>query len=315
MDALADLLSGPRAQGAFLIRSVMTAPWSMRIEDGSPLTAFAVVRGHAWVHPDAGEAVDLRAGDVAIARGPDPYLVADDPTTPPQVVIGPGQECRTVYGEPLQEKWSLGVRSWGNSVDDKTAHGETVLLTGTYQGAGEVSRRVLDTLPTLAVLRAADWNCPVLALLEAEIVKDGPGQEVVLDRLLDLLTISVLRAWFARADVDVPLWYRADADPVVGHALRLIHHNPAHPWTVAALATECGVSRAVLARRFSDLVEEPPMSYLTGWRLAVAADLLQAGDVTLDAVARRVGYGTGFALSAAFKRVRGVRPSAYRLAG
>ncbi|HEY5854711.1 MAG TPA: AraC family transcriptional regulator [Aldersonia sp.] len=310
MDALADLLSGPRAKGAFLVRSIMTAPWSMRIEDRAPLTVFAVVHGAAWVRPDDGAAIELRAGDVVLARGPDPYLVADDPATPPQVVIGPGQECRTLYGEPLQEKWRLGVRSWGNS-----RNGETVLLTGTYQMAGEVSRRVLDSLPTLAVLRAAEWNCPVLPLLEAEIVKDDPGQEVVLDRLLDLLTISALRAWFARADADVPGWYRADADSLVGHALRLIHHNPAHPWTVAALAAGCGVSRAVLARRFADLVGEPPMSYLTGWRLAVAADLLQEGDETLDAVARRVGYGSGFALSAAFKRVRGVRPSASRLAG
>jgi AraC-like DNA-binding protein len=105
-----------------------------------------------------------------------------------------------------------------------------------------------------------------------------------------------------------PGWYRARSDPVVGRALKMLHHNPAHPWTVAALAAQTGVSRAALARRFAELVGEPPMTFLTNWRLALAADLLRAPDTTLSAVARQVGYGSPFALSAAFKRVRGVAP-------
>jgi AraC-like DNA-binding protein len=101
---------------------------------------------------------------------------------------------------------------------------------------------------------------------------------------------------------------------VVGAALRLLHDEPAHPWTVAALAARTGVSRAALARRFSDLVGEPPMTYLTDLRLALAADLLREPDATVAAVARRVGYGSAFALSAAFKRERGVSPQEHRAA-
>jgi AraC-like DNA-binding protein len=101
---------------------------------------------------------------------------------------------------------------------------------------------------------------------------------------------------------------RAHGDPVVGPALRMLHADPAHPWTVAALATRTGVSRAALARRFTDLVGEPPMTYLTCLRLDLAADLLREPDATLGAVARRVGYGSAFALSAAFKRERGTSP-------
>ncbi|MEV4377253.1 AraC family transcriptional regulator [Streptosporangium sp. NPDC049644] len=307
MDALTDLLDGPRARGAFLLRSILSPPWSLRIRDRAPLALAAMVRGEAWVVPDGGEAVRLGPGDVAIIRGPDPYTVADDPATPPQVVIHPGQHCTTLDGRDLAQAMDLGVRTWGNSPD-----GSAVILTGAYQMRGEISRRLLEALPTLLVLPEGAWSCPIIPLLADEIVKDEPGQEAVLDRLLDLLLIAVLRAWFSRPEAGAPAWYRAHSDPVVGKALRMLHNNPAHPWTVAALAAGAGVSRAALARRFTELVGESPMAFLTGWRLAMAADLLRETDATVGAVAAQVGYGSSFALSTAFKRVRGVSPQGYR---
>jgi AraC-like DNA-binding protein len=306
MDPLAALLDGPRAHGAFLLRSLLTPPWSLRIEDRAPLTIVAVVRGDAWVVPDGGEPVSLAEGDVAIARGPDPYVVADDPATPPQALILPGEECRTPDGGHLTALTDLGVRTWGHGLD-----GPTVMLTGTYGMTGEVSRRLLAALPPLIVLRRADWASPLVPVLAAEIVRDVPGQETVLDRLLDVLLISALRGWFDRADA--PAWYRAHTDPVVGQALRMLQHQPDEPWTVAKLAANIGVSRAALARRFTGAVGEAPMTYLTGWRLALAADLLrQHPEHTIGAVARHVGYGSAFALSTAFKREYGVSPQAYR---
>lgn len=130
-------------------------------------------------------------------------------------------------------------------------------------------------------------------------------------RLLDRLLIAVLRAWFSRPEAEAPAWYRAYSDPMVGRALRMLHNNPLHP--VATLAAELGVSRAGLARRFTELVGEPPMAFLTGWRLALAADLLREPDATVGAVARQVGYGSPFALSTAFKRVRGISPQQHRV--
>ncbi|MGN9841434.1 AraC family transcriptional regulator [Nonomuraea sp. H19] len=301
MDQLAALLDGPRARGAFLLRCILDPPWSMRIQDEAPLAVTAVVRGKAWVVLDEGEPVRLLPGDVAINRGPEPYIVADDPGTEPQIVIHPGQHCTTLDGESLYQAMDLGVRTWGNDLD-----GETVLLTGVYSMQGEVSRRLLEALPPLLVQPGG----PIISLLGTEIVKDEPGQEAVLDRLLDLLLIAVLRAWFAT--YEAPAWYRAMSDPIVGKAMRMLHNNPAHPWTVAALAAEVGVSRASLARRFTELVGEPPMAFLTDWRLALAADLLREPDATVGSVARKVGYGSPFALSAAFKRVRGVSPQEYR---
>ena len=307
MDAMAGLLDGPRARGAFLLRSSLDPPWSLRIQDEAPLTLVAVVRGQAWIIPDGGNAVRLDRGDVAIVRGPDPYTVADHPATPPQAIIHPGQRCTTPGGQDLRQMTELGVRTWGNS-----SNGATVLLTGTYQLDGEVSQRLLRALPGLLVLPDGDWDCPLIPLLADEIIKDEPGQQAVLDRLLDLLLIAVLRAWFARPQAGAPGWYRAYGDPVVGRALRLLHHNPAHPWTVAELAGATSVSRASLARRFNELVGEPPMTFLTGWRIALAADLLREPSATVGAVASQVGYGSPFALSAAFKRIRGISPQQHR---
>jgi AraC-like DNA-binding protein len=309
MDAVAGLLDGPRARGAFLLRSTMDPPWSLRIEDEAPLTLVAIVRGSAVVVPEGGEPVWLRAGDVAIMRGPDPYLVADDPATPPQAIILPGGACRTPDGQELKLMDFLGTRNWGNSPD-----GETVMLTGTYLLEGEISGRLLRALPPLLVLEGDAWETPLIDLLAEEIVKDQPGQEAVLDRLLDLLLIAVLRTWFARPEAEAPGWYRAYADPIVGPALKALHHDPAHPWTVEELARGAGVSRAALARRFNDLVGEPPMAFLTGWRIALAADLLLEPDATVGSVAAKVGYGSPFALSTAFKRLRGMSPKQYRVA-
>ncbi|GAA3210694.1 AraC family transcriptional regulator [Actinocorallia longicatena] len=308
MDALAGLLDGPRARGAFLLRSVLSPPWSMRIQDRAPLTVVAVVQGHAWIVRGDADAVRLGKGDVAIVRGPDPYLVADSPGTEPQIIIHPGQACTTVDGESLAQAMDLGLRTWGND-----PFGETVMLTGTYETAGEISGRLMAALPGLIVLPADSWESHLIPLIREEIGRDEPGQEAVLDRLLDLLLIAIVRTWFARPGTPAPGWYRAQADAVVGRALRMLQNNPAHPWTVELLAGEIGISRAALARRFTDLVGEPPMTFLTGWRLSLAADLLlDEPAATLEAVAARVGYGSAFALSAAFKRVRGISPQEHR---
>jgi AraC-like DNA-binding protein len=309
MDAVAGLLDGPRARGAFLLRTSMAPPWSLRIRDEAPLTLCAIVRGDAWVVPDGGAPVRLAPGDAAVFRGPDHYTVADDPATPPQVVVHPGQRCTTPDGRDLSAAMSLGVRTWGNSPD-----GATVMLTGTYQVDGEVSGRLLRALPPLLVIRGDAWSSPLIPLLASEIVVDEPGQEAVLDRLLDLLLIAALRAWFARPEAEAPGWYRAYADPVVGPALRLMHNAPERPWTVAELASAARASRAALARRFTELVGEPPMTFLAGWRIALAADLLLEPGATVGSVAPKVGYGSPFALSAAFKRLRGVSPREFRAA-
>lgn len=175
-----------------------------------------------------------------------------------------------------------------------------------------MSRRLLTALPRLVVVAAAEQENSAITLLRGELIRDAPGRQAVLDRLLDLALLTTLRSWFESGSSQRPSWFVAQTDPVAGPALGLMHDRPADPWTVAELANALGVSRAALARRFRELVGEPPMTYLAGWRLTLAADLLRSTDSTLESIARRVGYANAFALSAAFKRMNGLSPSQYR---
>jgi AraC-like DNA-binding protein len=200
-----------------------------------------------------------------------------------------------------------GVRTWGND-----PQGAMVFLVGAYEHLSDISDRLLRALPPVLTLSRSDWESPLVALLCDEVIIDEPGQAAVLDRLLDLLITAVLKSWFARQDTQRPAWWRYQGDRIVERALRIMHDQPAYPWTLATLASETGASRASLARRFHDLVGEPPMTFLKHWRMAMAADLLCQPDETVGSVAEKVGYATPYAFSAAFKRVRGLSPTRHR---
>ncbi len=323
MDAIDAVLDGPRARGAFLLKAVFSGSWSIGIEDRSPLAILVMVRGRATLRapgddpqaprgPSASEV--LSGGDVVVLREPAPYVVADSAETEVSVRILPGQVCVDPEGRLLAEEMSLGVRTWGNArlhgrdaareVDEATGADETtVMLIGTYERETSVGALLLSRLPTVSVLHGLD--SPLVGLLATELVKDRPGQTAVLDRLLDLLVVTCLRdAIEASAG--------PGSDPVVDHAVRALEEHPERPWTVQSLADLVGLSRAALARRFTAQVGDPPLTYLTRWRLALAADLVAGTDLTLAAVAARVGYANAFALSTAFKRAYGVPPARFR---
>lgn len=307
MDTLARLLETPRARDAFSLRVVMSSPWSLRILAESPLTLLVGVKGETWIVPDDGEPVCISPGDVAVTRAPDHYNVADAPDTPPNVIIHPRQRCCDLAGNSVLEKMTHGVRTWGND-----PAGSTVFVVGAYEQPSDTSDRLLRALPPALSLSKAHWESPLIPLLLDEVVKDEPGQAAVLDRLFDLLLTAVLKAWFAQHGSNRPAWWQFQGDRVVERALRLMHDDAAHPWTVVELASELGVSRASLARRFHECVGEPPMSFLKNWRMAMAADLLRNPAETVSSVAEKVGYATPFAFSAAFKRVRGISPQKHR---
>ena len=310
MDALTALLDAPRARGAFLLKVTMAPPWSVRVQDEAPLSIVAVTEGSACFAPENGVPITMRAGDLLLIARPDPYLFADTVDRPPQAVIHPGGRCETPAGASLELPMRRGVRTWGNA-----AAGDDVMLVGTYPQVSEAASRLLRALPPSFLVRADDARPGLVDVLADEIHGEGIGQASLLDRLLDGLTVAAIRHWADSPSAETPGWLRAGNDPVVGAALDLMHDQTAHSWTVASLADRIGLSRAAFSRRFTAAVGEPPMAYLTSWRLALAADRLRESEDPVFRVAAELGYTSPFTFSTAFKRHHGVSPLRYRQRG
>lgn len=306
MDPLSHLLAGPRARGAFALKVLMAPGWSILVQDRAPLTLMVALGPRAWVAA-GGERHELRAGDVVLVRGPAPYTVADSADRAPDVVIHPDHKCSTPSGTKIGLTLHHGVRTWGTGRPDQAA-----LLIGTYLTDAELTTAVTGPLPDVAVLPAGTIDAGLLALLEREITGGAPGQGSVVDRLLDVVLVHAVRAWSELNAHRLGGWLAGAADPLVAGALELFHTHPAAPWTIQSAATRLNVSRATLANRFRAQVGEPPMTYLSNWRLLLASELLSDPGLTTAAIATRVGYGSPFAFSTAFKRRFGVSPTAFR---
>jgi transcriptional regulator GlxA family with amidase domain len=161
---------------------------------------------------------------------------------------------------------------------------------------------------------AGPWLAQTIRLLADEATADRPGATTVVNRLCDALFVYALRSHLATLAEDETTWLRALVDPQVGAALRMIHAEPAAPWTVAKLAAGAGMSRSAFAARFTDLVGEAPMGYVTRWRLRTAAIALRATRRDVAEVAASAGYESTAAFSKAFRRLIGEPPGAYRRA-
>ncbi|SOD58601.1 AraC-type DNA-binding protein [Streptomyces zhaozhouensis] len=285
MDPYDELLRGVRTDEVRFRRVELSPPWTLPLRPAADsLTLVAPLRGGGWCEggPDEEGARPRRFGahDAVILRGPGRGRLTDRPRD----------------GAPAD------------------APERTVLLVGTYRVTGELSRRLLGLLPPTLLVDGEEDDCaPLMDFLDAQVAGSPPEQQAVLDRLFDWLLVCTLRSWFdGQEAAAAPGLPAALGDPVVGPALRALHAAPERPWTLAALAREAGVSRTTLAGRFTRLVGEPPLAYLTEWRMSLAADLLTDSTAPLASVARRVGYADAFGFSTAFKRVHGTSPSTYR---
>jgi len=305
VDVLSDLLARARARGAAFAHSTLHAPWGLAFGDDAPLSVHAVIRGEVWLRTSAGE-VRLSAGDVALvprARDRAGHALAHAQGAPTVPLAG-ALEAMAVPGRPRRFVHA-------------GAGPEAEIMCGAYTFDGDLCATLLSALPPAAVVRAGSGGPGLRAtlnLLADEVAGDGPGHQTVLDRVLDLLLVHALRAHLADPQAARPGWHRALDDPPVAAALARLHEDAARPWTVASLAAEAGLSRAAFARRFAAAVGQPPLAYLTSWRMRLGEELLREPGTTLAGVALAVGYGSEFAFSAAFKRERGMAPAAWRRA-
>jgi AraC-like DNA-binding protein/uncharacterized cupin superfamily protein len=273
------------------------APWRQAFLDIPGAAGFHVaVEGECWSNGRGREPVRLRTGDVLLLPHGTAHVMSSNPDTP-------SDEDHPRPADRLDE-----------------ADPDTVtLLCGAYRLDPARAHPLLRDLPDVVHIPARPDLRPELAaaigLLTSELDHPGGGTDAILPPLLDMVLLYVLRAWLADGD-EVPGprrgWSEALGDPSVAAALQAIHENPAAPWTVASLAAEAGLSRAPFAKRFTALVGQPPLAYLTWWRMTKAAAALRADDAPLRSVAAQIGYGSEFAFAAAFKRWSGLSPGAFR---
>jgi AraC-like DNA-binding protein len=307
MDPLSSLLSGIRAEGSVVSHAVLRAPWTIRFGDGAPLTMVTVLRGGGTLLLSDGTERVLAAGDTAVVRGPAPFHLADEPAS----VHRPHAEYEiNCFGTQAPcSTQELGGIHWGTDPG-----GATVLIVGAYRASGRRQERLLRALPPVLVVTEDADVCAWLESSAADAARLTPGSQALMDRLLDWALVCTLRTWFDQAGADAPSWYRGLADPVLAPALHAFHDRPADTWTVASLAAQSGVSRALFARRFTELMGRPPLAYLTECRMDDAEALLADTDLSIAQIAKTVGYADAFGFSAAFKRHKGLSPSTFRAA-
>ena len=195
-----------------------------------------------------------------------------------------------------------------------TEHPPTLLL-GNYEG----SRCPVTSLwagheNIIHVDNAAAENTPELgmisSLLVTELSQKRAGAEPMVGGLLDSLIVAILRA-----AIHTPAsgsWLRGVKDPIVGAALDSIHREPSHPWTISELAKQCGVSRSLFSKRFTECMDESPMQYVRRWRMSLATRLMRDESLELEEIANLVGYTSQYAFSRAFKDVTGSPPGQFR---
>lgn len=298
MDVLTDLLQRSRARGAAFSRTHAYGTWGLSFPVTGALAVHAIVDGEifAWTH-DPAEALRVTGGDVLLLRG-NPHHLASRPGAPTVPFLD------LLGGPDVARQAALGRPGDGAVAD---------FCCGAYLFEGDLSRPLLDALPELARLRPEPGSAlrATVDLLVREMASDGPGQQALLDRLLDVALVQALREWFGHAE-QVPGWFRAMDDPALAAALRGVHADPARAWTVAELARAAAMSRSAFARRFTDVVGRPPLQYLTDWRLALARERLRDTRDSIAGIAADVGYASEFSFAAAFKRHVGAPPGRWR---
>ena len=152
----------------------------------------------------------------------------------------------------------------------------------------------------------------LMELTLSESRDEIPGAESVRLRLSELMFVEVIRRHVAVLPPEQAGWLAGLRDEYIGRALGLLHERAAHGWTLDELASDVGLSRSAFADRFTRLVGEPPMQYLSRWRMQMAARLLTDGSAKVAAIAVEVGYDSEAAFSRAFKKIAGVSPAAWR---
>ncbi|MFI2618056.1 cupin domain-containing protein [Streptomyces sp. NPDC018584] len=300
MDVVSDAIAAARTGRPDAHRVRAAGSWCTRLPAYDGVGFHVVLEGGCRLLPDDGGApLTLATGDAVLLPRGAGHVLADS-----------SADAETVARAVPFERWRRPPDPGGEQTGPAAE-----LLCGKYRFDRHHAHPLLAELPEVVHLPRRAGRHPELraaiGLLGRETGVARPGADVAVTGLLDLLLVYMVRAW-AADHASGRGWPAALGDPVVAEALRLLHSSPEAAWTNDTLASRTGVSRATLTRRFTALVGRAPMTYLTWWRMSRAATLLRDTTAPLEAVARRVGYGSPYALSHAFTRQFGLTPGRYR---
>jgi AraC-like DNA-binding protein len=312
-DALSEVLRAVRLTGGVFLDAEFTAPWCIESQIGpedcvgfgvSPervVAAHYLMEGEMRVAVDGEPPVELGPGDVVLLPRNDPHRLGSDlslrPASSHDLIVPPGAAGLAA------------IRHGGGGA-------RTRMVCGFL--AGDLSASPLfSSLPRVLVLRssrenARAWLESTFRFAAGEVAAGRPGSDTVLAKLSELLFVEAVRACMDALPADRTGWLAGLRDPHVGRALGLLHGRLAHPWTVDELGRQVGLSRSALAQRFTALLAEPPMRYLTRWRLQLAAQRLRESHESVARIAAQVGYDSEAAFNRAFKRELGLPPASWR---
>ncbi|MFN8061552.1 MAG: AraC family transcriptional regulator [Vicinamibacterales bacterium] len=316
MDAFSEILSGVRLRGAIFFTAEFSAPWGFTTpaskamaEKVAPGAAHLVlyhlvVDGSAVVQMDDGQSVALTSGDIVIFPHGDPHHMSS----------GKG-------GRPPFPNYGITPKIVARDLSPLRAGGGgdvSRFVCGYMTCDPHLSRPILDGLPAVFKVNvradaSGHWLEKSILHLVDEAASGRVGSEAMLTKLSEALFVDTLRRYIDGLPAHQSGWLAGSRDPIVGRSLALLHGRVAHPWTIADLADEVGISRSALVERFSRYLSEPPMTYLTKWRLQLAAESLKKTSRGVADIAVDIGYQSEAAFSRAFRREFGLPPGQFRV--
>lgn len=303
VDPLGEALHFLRMSGTFYCRSEFSAPFGLALPLIPDSLMFHVVTtGRCWLELDGMDPRQLHPGDLALVPHGAGHRLTSEPGAHTEALFD-------LTREQVSERYEV-LRLGGGGT-------ETSMICGAVAFDHPAARQLVSLLPRVICIDAwsapqSEWLQGTLRFLAAEAQELRPGGETIITRLADILVIQAIRLWMTQDPAARTGWLGALQDRQIGRAIARIHRDPSREWSVATLASEAAMSRSAFAARFTELVGEPAMHYVTRWRMHAALTWLKEEDVTLAELANRLGYQSEAAFSRAFKRFMGMSPGAAR---
>lgn len=296
-DVLSEVLTLIRLRGELVYTAFLGEPWGLQFQPG-PAHFHFIETGEAWVTPAGEKPTQVNEGDLVLLPLGKGHVIAD--------ALGSPVENIGVVAANHFDREELVLRHGGDGP-------VTRFVGGFFSFEGSPLPAVMSALPPLIHIPRGDagappWLAAISQFLVAEAQKPNPGSSLMISRLIDLLVIRTLRSW-AASEANRMGWLGGLGEERIGRVLSAMHADPFRRWTVQSLAEVARMSRSIFAERFTSAVGEPPLRYLSRWRLTIAADLLRSGGLKVTEAAYRSGYASDAAFSRAFKAHFGYAPS------